>query len=297
MAEAFWRACLTCWHPRVLLWTLLPLLLAVTLVAGLGWFFWETALDGVRDGIDSFETSQQLLRWMDELGGRHLRTLVAPIVVVGLSMPLVLLVTFALVALLAAPALARHVGRARCAGLQLVRGASRGRVWVWTLLCCLVALVALALSVPLWLVPPLVLLLPPLIWGWLTTRVLSFAALAAHASRAERHLLLHRHRWALWAMGLVCGAIASLPSLVWVAGAPALVAAPLLAPLMAWLYTAVFVFAACWFSHFLLPRLQALRARQGAAQEFSAQQPAAQPPRLEPTGPLAGPDPSRHHPP
>ena len=278
MAEAFWRACLTCWHPRVLLWTLLPLLLAMALVAGLGWFFWESALDGVRHGIDSFQPSQQLLRWMDDLGGRQLRTLVAPIVVVGLSMPLVLLVTFGLVALLAAPALARHVGRTRCAGLQMGQGASRARVWIWTLLCCAVALVALALSVPLWLVPPLVLLLPPLIWGWLATRVLAFTALAAYASRAERHLLLHHHRWALWAIGLVCGCIASLPSLVWVAGAPALVAAPLLAPLMAWLYTAVFVFAACWFSHFLLPRLQVLRS-----QALGAQAPAAQRPRLEPT--------------
>ncbi len=260
MLEAFWRACLTCWHPRVLLWTLLPLLLAVVGVGGLGWLYWEPALDGVRAGIDHFELSQQVLGWFDDLGGRHLRTLVAPIVVVALAMPVVLLVTLLLVALMAAPALARHVGRSRCAGLQMLHGASRLRVWVWTLLCAGVALVALALSVPLWLVPPLVLVLPPLIWGWLSCRVLAYAALAGHASTAERRLLLHRHRWALWSMGLVCGAIASLPSLVWVAGTPALVAAPLLAPVMAWLYTAVFVFAALWFAHFLLPRLLVLRA-------------------------------------
>ena len=287
MAEAFWRACLTCWHPRVLLWTLLPLLLAVALVGGLGWFYWEPALDGVREGIDSFEPSQQLLRWMDELGGRHLRTLVAPIVVVGLSMPLVLLVTFMLVALLAAPALARHVGHVRCAGLLMLQGTGRARLWAWTVLCSLVALVALALSVPLWLVPPLVLVLPPLIWGWLATRVLPYAALAGCASKSERRLLLHRHRWALWAIGLVCGCIASLPSLVWVAGAPALVAAPLLAPVMAWLYTAVFVFAACWFSHYLLPRLQALRLEP----------PAVAPPRLQPGWLPVAPEPPTQKPP
>ena len=262
MAEAFWRACLTCWHPRVLLWALLPLLLAVALAGALGWFYWERALDAVRAAIDSFEQSQQLLRWFDDLGGRQWRTLVAPIVVVALSMPMVLLVTLLLVALLAAPALARHVARTRCAGLQMERGASPLRVLLWTLLCAAVALLALALSVPLWLVPPLVLVLPPLIWGWLATCVLAYTALAQHASMTERRQLLQRHRWALWWMGLVCGCLASVPSLVWVAGTPALVAAPLLAPLMAWLYTAVFVFAALWFAHFLLPRLVALRQSQ-----------------------------------
>ncbi len=260
MAEAFWRACLTCLHPLALLWGLLPLLLAVSVVGGMGFWFWEPALDAVREGIERFELSQQVLGWLDSLGGRHLRTLVAPIMVVALSMPVVLLFALVMVALLAAPALALHVGTRRCQGLQCLHGASKLRVWTWTLLCAAVALLALALSVPLWLVPPLVLVLPPLIWGWLVSRVLAYTALARHASTVERRLLLHRHRWALWTMGLVCGCMASLPSLVWVAGLPALVAAPLLAPLMAWLYTAVFVFAACWYAHFLLPRLQALRA-------------------------------------
>lgn len=237
----------------------MPLLLAVALAGGLGWLYWEPALDAVRAGIDSFEASQQVLRWFDDMGGRHLRTLVAPIVVVALAMPMVLLTTLLLVALIAAPALARQVGGSRCTGMQALHGASRMRVWLWTLLCAAVALVALALSVPLWLVPPLVLVLPPLIWGWLVSRVLSYTALAQHASTAERRLLLHRHRWPLWAMGLVCGGLASLPSLVWVAGTPALVAAPLLAPVMAWLYTAVFVFAALWYAHYLLPRLLRLR--------------------------------------
>ncbi len=283
MAEAFWRACLSCFHPRALLWGLLPLLLVVGVVGALGWWFWEPALDAVRDGIDQYPLSQQVLRWMDDLGGRHLRTLVAPIVVVALSMPVVLLFVLVMVALIAAPALARHVGKRRCAGLQLQRGAGKWRVWTWTLLCALVALVALALSVPLWLVPPLVLLLPPLIWGWLITRVLAYTVLAEHASTVERRLLLHRHRWALWSMGLVCGCIASLPSLVWVAGTPALVVAPVLAPVMAWLYTAVFVFATCWFAHYLLPRLQVQRAQPPVA---------GRQPRTEPTWQPADPPPN-----
>ena len=47
----------------------------------------------------------------------------------------------------------------------------------WSLGCTLVALVALVASLPLWLIPPLVLVVPPLIWGWLTYRVFSFDVL------------------------------------------------------------------------------------------------------------------------
>ena len=47
-----------------------------------------------------------------------------------------------------------------------------------SLLATLLALLAMLASIPLWLVPPLVLVLPPLIWGWLTYRVLSYDVLA-----------------------------------------------------------------------------------------------------------------------
>ena len=299
MITAFGRAFLSCWHPRVLLWSVLPVLLAAVAVAVLGRLYWEPALDGVRNAIDSFELSNLALRWLDEVGGRSLRTLLAPMVVVALSVPAVLLLSLLLVALLAVPALSQHVLRSRWPSLQLLRGASVVRTWAWTLGCAAVALLALVLSVPLWLVPPLVLLVPPLIWGWLIGRVMGYGVLATPASRQERRLLLQRHRWALWGMGLVCGYIASLPSLLWAAGTPVLIAAPLLAPVLAWVYAAVCVFAALWYAHFLLPRLQALRAlavppgvpsAPGAAEPSTA--PLVVPPLLAPTPPFPLPPPS-----
>lgn len=42
------------------------------------------------------------------------------------------------------------------------------------------------LTLPLWLIPPLALLLPPLILGWLTYRVMAHDVLAEHADAAER---------------------------------------------------------------------------------------------------------------
>jgi len=131
---------------------------------------------------------------------------------------------------------------------------------LWSLACTFAALAALVLSIPLWFVPPLVLVLPPLIWGWLTCRVFAFDVLAQHASAGERRYLLRRHRWPLLLMGVVSGYLGAVPSLLWAASAATLIFAPLLVVLSVWLYTLVFAFAACWFAHYLLAELQRLRS-------------------------------------
>jgi hypothetical protein len=72
-------------------------------------------------------------------------------------------------------------------------------------------------------------------------------------------------------MGVVCGYLGALPSLLWAASAATLIFAPLLVVLSVWLYTLVFAFASCWFAHFALAELQRLRgARAAAAPEAGA---------------------------
>ena len=121
-------------------------------------------------------------------------------------------------------------------------------------------------SLPLWLIPPLVLVVPPLIWGWLNYRVMSFDVLAAHASTDERHALLKRHGRTLLGMGVVTGYLGAAPSLVWASGVLAIVFAPVLVPVAIWIYTLVFAFSALWFTHFALTALQALRAENQATE-------------------------------
>ena len=48
LVDSFWRAAAYCLHPRVILLSLLPLVIAVAAVLGLGWFYWELAVAGVR---------------------------------------------------------------------------------------------------------------------------------------------------------------------------------------------------------------------------------------------------------
>jgi hypothetical protein len=122
------------------------------------------------------------------------------------------------------------------------------------------ALLALAVSIPLWLLPPLVLVLPPLIWGWLTYRVMAFDALAEHASAQERREILKTHRLSLLGMGVFCGFLGAAPSLIWASGALFAAAFVILVPLAIWIYMLVFAFSSLWFAHYGLAALQALRA-------------------------------------
>ena len=117
----------------------------------------------------------------------------------------------------------------------------------------------------MWFIPPLVLIVPPLIWGWLTCQVMTYDVLAEHASRDERLELARRHRGAFLLMGVLTGYLGAAPSVVWASGALFVAFAPLLLPLAIWIYTLVFAFSALWFSHFALNALAELRAERTAA--------------------------------
>jgi Etoposide-induced protein 2.4 (EI24) len=264
MVDAFWRAAAYCLHPRVILWSLLPLLVAGGAVFGLGWLYWELAVSTVRATIEQWSLVASLMQWLDSVGGQALHTLLAPLIVVVFALPLIVMGSLLLVATLMTPALVNLVAARRFPLLERRRGAGWWQALFWSLACTLAALLALVLSLPLWLVPPLVLLLPPLIWGWLTCKVFGFDALAAHASREERRRILHDQRWPLLAMGVVCGYLGAAPSLLWAVSAATLIFAPVLVLLSVWLYTLVFAFAACWFAHYLLAELARLRAVEAA---------------------------------
>jgi hypothetical protein len=151
------------------------------------------------------------------------------------------------------------VAERRFAGLQRKHGGSLLRSLGWTFFSLLLALGALVLTLPMWLVPPLALVLPALIWGWLTYRVMAFDVLAEFASADERHTLMARHRMSFLGIGVVTGLMGAAPSLVWASGALFAAAFVILVPVAIWIYTLVFAFSSLWFAHFGLAALQALR--------------------------------------
>lgn len=271
MFDATWRAAAYCLHPRVLLWSLLPLALLAGAVFGLAWVWWEPWLAGLQALLEGLPLLAALFEWADEMGLPDLRPLLPPLISSLAGVPAVVMLTLVLVALLMTPAMVRLVVQRRFPDLQCRAGRTAGRdVAGWTAGCVLFALLALLLSVPLWFVPPLILLLPPLIWGWLCVQVLAFDALARHAGTAERRFILHRRRWPLRLVGLVFGVLAALPTLLWTEGAMTRVLSPVLMALAVGAYVLVFSYASLWFAHYTLAALHRLRGRAAVVTSLAA---------------------------
>jgi len=263
LVDSFWRAAAYCLHPRVILLSLLPLAVAVAAVLGLGWFYWELAVAGVRTWLEQWSLVLSFLQWLESVGAAGFNAVLAPLIVVALAVPVIVVVSLLLVAWLMTPALVTLVSARRFPALERKQGAGWFTAALWSLGCMLLALLLLVLSLPLWFIPPLVLVLPPLIWGWLAYKVMSFDVLADHASSDERRQLMQDKRWPLLAIGIITGYLGAAPSLLWAVSAATLVMAPVLVVLSVWLYMLIFAFAALWFAHFALAALQ--RQRQQAA--------------------------------
>jgi hypothetical protein len=287
MLDSLWRAVAYCMHPRVIALSFLPLVVMVLLSFGLGYFFWEGAVASVAAWLEDYELVQAFLGWLDRLGLGSLRTVFAPLLVLVLATPLIVMLCLLLVALFMTPAMVELVGQRRYPLLERRHGGSWAVGLLWSLGSTLLAVVALVLSMPLWLIPPLVLILPPLIWGWLTYRVFAFDALATHATREERQLILHRHRGTLLVMGILSGYLGAAPTLLWASGAMFIALAPLLVPVAIWIYTLVFAFASLWFAHFALTALQRLRATEPL--EVLDAEPVIPPPAAAAAAPVARP--------
>ena len=264
LLDSFWRAVAYCLHPRVIALSFLPLLIMVALALGLGYFYWDPALDWVRAMLDASSLISSLWRWLEGVGMGNLKTVVAPLIVIFAVTPVIVVLSLLTVAVMMTPALVALVGERRFAQLERKQGGSLLVSVLWSLGSTLLAAVALLISMPLWLVPPLILVLPPLIWGWLTYRVMSFDALADYASKEERREIFRRHRGWLLGIGILTGYLGAAPSIVWASGALFAAAFVILVPLAIWIYTLVFAFSSLWFAHYCLTVLERLRAESAS---------------------------------
>ncbi len=290
LIDSFWRAVAYCLHPRVIALSVLPLILMVAASFALGYFFWDGAIAAVLHWLETWELMSFALNWLESVGIGNLRAVFAPLVVLVLATPLIVVLALLLVALLMTPAIVDLVAQRRFPALERRQGGGLWSSVAWSLWSTALALLALLVSVPFWLIPPLVLVLPPVIWGWLTYRVFAFDVLAEHASKEEGHALLTQHRIPLLVMGVLTGYLGAAPSLLWASGAMFIALAPLLVPLAIWIYALVFAFASLWFTHYLLAALSTLRAQPVPAPEERLSAVPTTPPATatSPTAPSGG---------
>lgn len=282
------RAFAYCLHGRVIALSLLPMVFMLVFAAGTAYFYWHEVVHAMHSWLGAWGVSSVVEAWLQDwglLGRFDVSAVLASLLVVLLAMPLISVLVLFVVTLLLTPALTELVAQRRFPNLVRKNGGGWWGSLLWAVGSTALALLALGASMPLWLVPPLVLVLPPLIWGWLTYRVMAFDALAAHASPQERRAILRRHRPALLVMGVLTGYLGTAPSFIWASGAVIAAGFLFLVPLAVWIFTLVLAFSSLWFAHYCLAALAQLRAGSGLGAVDTVEEVRAQ----EVTEPKAGP--------
>jgi hypothetical protein len=258
--KSFGLALVGTMHPRMLWLSLRPFLMISIFWGCLIWLTWTPVLAI----LSEFLTNSLFTNWIQEgliwAGFENARAWIAPLFFVMLIIPLITISLLVLIAFSTVPTIVKIVVKqAHYQDLEFKRGGSLLGSLLYSLWSALICLALVMLTLPVWWVPPLVAVLPPLLWGWLTMRLMSYDVLAKHASSEERDLLLDKFRWPLLCMGIASGMLGAVPTFFWATSALALVLFPIVSFVALWIYSLIFVFAGLWFSHFLLDALKELR--------------------------------------
>jgi len=261
--KSFGMALVGTMHPRMLWLSLRPFLIVSVLWGVLIWLTWTPALEA----LSIFLTTSIFTSWIQEgliwAGFENARAWIAPLFFVMLIIPLITVSLLVFIAFSTVPAIVNIASRqAQFQDLECKQGGGLFGSLVYTLWSALICLALVMFTLPVWWIPPLVAVLPPLLWGWLTMRLMSYDVLAKHASAEERDILIQKYRWPLLCMGIASGMLGAVPTFFWATSALALVLFPIVSFVALWIYSLIFVFAALWFSYFLLDALKQLREEE-----------------------------------
>lgn len=236
--QALGRAAWSQLHPRMLLALLLPFVVMLIALLLLVWVFWTPLNELLGQWLLALGWVEQIDAWLVGLGVASLVVWFVPLIAIGVLAPMAGVVGLLIGGLVIMPWALSHLSRTHYPGLDL-RGewATSRSVWnaTWVVLSfCGLWLITL----PLWLLPPLALILPLLLWAFAFRKMLSVDALVEHASSDELQRIQHTHARGWWLLGLSCAVLSLIPP--------------------AWLFMPTY--SALLFAHFGLARLQELRA-------------------------------------
>lgn len=237
VGQAFKRALVSQCHPTMLFAALLPFLIALVEIVLLFGLFWTPLNDWLAARTEHWRFIARTEEWLLAMGLFSLKIYLVPVIAASILLPLSGVLGLAITAVFVMPLALRHVGQREYAGLSR-QGRLATAVSVWN--AAWVSLVFVAgwlLTLPLWLIPPMAVVLPVLWWAFAFSRMMRIDAIVEHASPAERKLILKRNNGGFWVIGLICALLNLLP--------PAWIILP--------------VFSALVYAHYGLDAVQRLR--------------------------------------
>jgi Etoposide-induced protein 2.4 (EI24) len=159
-----------------------------------------------------------------------------------LLVPLIFVSAVLFISVLAMPVVIRHLTAEHYADVQRLGSLSVMASASNAAKSLLLFFVGYIITIPLWFIPPLILVVPWLWWGWLNSRLMRFDSLLEHATRQEREQIIRANKTDYRVLGLSAAGLNYLP--------PLFIAAP--------------VFGALAFAHYSLQSLRNLRSQSMA---------------------------------
>lgn len=235
-------------HPRMLLAILLPVVVGLAAFVLIYMLFFGALKTNFAHWLETQAAVQNTDMWLQNaaahsewmatvMGWLSLKSIFATVLAMGIVLPFIAVLVLAVMAFALMPIVVAHLrGRDY---QDLVRAGRHAGAFsmVNALKVILIFCVGWLVTLPLWLIPPLAVLLPIFWWGYAFKGFLSADAIAAHANTLERRLLFQRYRWDYWLLGISM-AVLSLVPFFWVV---------------------LPVFSALVFAHFTLRALSSLR--------------------------------------
>lgn len=240
LATAFKRAAVSQCHPRMLLAIFLPFFIILVGTILLLWFFWTPLSNWLTQQATNWTMVSTIDDWLVAIGFFSLKIWLVPILAAVILLPISGIIGVAVAAVFIMPMVLRHVGVRDYPALERMgRNATLISVWnaVWVMT---VFALGWVFTLPLWLLPPLGVVLSIFWWTFAFSRLMRIDAIVEHASPAERERMLRTHKRGFWALGLICALLNLLP--------PAWIVLP--------------VFSSLLFAHYGLQVLQTSRSRE-----------------------------------
>lgn len=208
IARALLLALGNLFHPRMLWLMLWPVLAALALWGTVALIFWAQMVAWLVGLMQQWVLSSSVfLSW--DLSSAT--AFVAKLLILLFLVPLVQLTALLILGVAGMPAMVEHVSSRSYPQLERRRGGSFAG-GVWNSVAALAGMIALfAVSLPLWLFPPLWPLIPVAVMGWVNQRILRYDALAEHGAAHEMSLVFRRRRGAMYVLGTLLALIAYVP--------------------------------------------------------------------------------------
>ena len=231
-------------HPKMIWLSFRPFVIAALIWGFALWFLWDPFLDVVKDFLTTSIFTSWIQLVLEQVNWQGARTFISPFFAVVMLVPMIIVSLLVIVSFTSVDGVVKHLSRKKTySDLQELHGGSLFGSFMYSIWSSLICLLLLIITLPAWWVPPFFAVIPPILWGWLTMRLMCYDVLARHATVDERTDLINTYRWKLLGMGIICGLIGALPSFFWASSIVLLVLFPVISIFMIWIYSIVFIFS------------------------------------------------------